>query len=569
MGGTAWVVAPARIFGLVAAVICLQMPAALAQQANTRAAEPGQVQKRFEAPAVPKAPSAPIAAPRPGAAPVEIEERGQRFVLSSVVIEGTTVFDQAALAPLYEDYLAREISLADVEKILAAITKKYRDAGYFLSQAVAPPQSVGLGILRIRIIEGYVERVELGGADPGRRSLLQAMAGKITAERPLRLATLQRYVLLMNDIAGLSLKADMQPADPDEERFVLKLTVEHDPFAGSAGLDNRGTKPVGPYQAYTSLTANSALGLLETTQFTFYTVPNQPQELLFWDIRQEHVVGTEGTKLLVSASRSRVNAGSDLEDTDLESRGQRYEVQVTHPLIRTREQALYIAGRFYASNSKQEQRGQRNFDDRLRVLGVDARYNFSDDWGGLSLIAVKLAQGLEILNASEAGDTPLSRPRGRGDFTKVGIDLVRRQTISGPWSLMLMASAQKSGATLLSSEEFSVGGSRFGRAYDPSEITGSDGAAGSIELRYAGNVDWPVLDSYELYGFYDFGAVWNDTGDQTDRDSLASTGLGARFGYEGRIFGGVELAKPLTRSVAGEGSDGKDWRIFFRLSANF
>lgn len=45
----------------------------------------------------------------------------------------------------------------------------------------------------------------------------------------------------------------------------------------------------------------------------------------------------------------------------------------------------------------------------------------------------------------------------------------------------LAATAQTSfGQSLLSPKQFGVGGSQFGRGYDPSEITGDSGVAGKV-----------------------------------------------------------------------------------------
>ena len=136
---------------------------------------------------------------------------------------------------------------------------------------------------------------------------------------------------------------------------------------------------------------------------------------------------------------------------------------------------------------------------------------------------------------------------------------------------MASIAAQKAGTTLLSGEEFSVGGARFGRGYDPAEISGSNGAAGSLELRYDGRISGlgPEL-TYQIYGFGDFGAVWTgDVDGGVQRDSLASAGMGVRFGLGGAYLAEIEAAKPLTRGVASEGNKNDMVRVFFRLNASF
>src|SRR5690348_5336508 len=102
---------------------------AAAQQAFRPEIDPGQVQKRIpeprEAPAPPPELHVPAPAPVTPGAPL-------RFVLTGVVIEGNTVFDAAALSPLYESHLVQEGDLGDIERIGQASTAKYRGAGLLL-----------------------------------------------------------------------------------------------------------------------------------------------------------------------------------------------------------------------------------------------------------------------------------------------------------------------------------------------------------------------------------------------------------------------------------------------------
>nr|QQZ51231.1 hypothetical protein JKL49_09050 [Phenylobacterium glaciei] len=55
------------------------------------------------------------------------------FQLNAVSLEGLTVYKPGDLAPLYQAYLTREVSTADLVTIATAITDKYRADGYFLS----------------------------------------------------------------------------------------------------------------------------------------------------------------------------------------------------------------------------------------------------------------------------------------------------------------------------------------------------------------------------------------------------------------------------------------------------
>jgi hemolysin activation/secretion protein len=540
---------------------------------RTPGIEPGQLEKRFEQKPVPQAPeAAPVETPVVREAPVTVEEAPAGVVLTGVDIEGATVYPSSELAELYTPLLATRITRTDIERLLDAITKKYRDDGYVLVRAIAPPQRLDLGVLRIRVIEGYVDRITFSGATPAPTERLQEFLRPITEDRPLQLSTLERHTLILGELPGVEMRAALRPIDEPAGIYELRVDLVHKEIGGALGLDNRGTQSVGPYQGFGVVDFHSVLGRLETTRLTLYTIPIQPKELVYGEVRHEEPIGSLGTRAGLSLSKSISHPGDDLRHQDVQSFSTRIGLDLRHPLMRARSESLYLTGQAYWSDAEQEVTGIKAFSDHIRAIGAGLRYNLVDSWGGQNLAQLSLVQGLPILNASDGGDDELSRPRGHGDFFKGVIELARQQQIEGPFAASITLTGQKAATTLLSGEEFALGGARFGRAYDPSEITGSNGAAGVVELQYNGQIPGlgPEL-TYQLYGFGDFGVVWNTDieGGGVKKDSLASAGGGVRFGWGGKYMAEVEIAKPLTRGVASEGNSNDLVRVFFRLTGSF
>lgn len=534
-----------------------------AQGGGARGTDPGQIERRLQQmrPSVPTAPAPSV--PAPTVAP-EVETVPEiSFVLAGVLIEGATVFPVAEFGPLYVEFLAQTVGRAELEEIAARVTQTYTEAGYYISRAMVPPQTVESGILRVRVIEGFLARVRFQGADK-LGDLLDSYAGAITEERPARLSTVERGLLLINGLPGVQV-SDVQVARLDDGgAYELAVEVSYDMAEGAAYLDNRGTPEVGRLQASLSGAVNSVAGLGEQLQFAFATVPDDPQELVYGRFAYEQPLGHAGTILGASVAVSAIDSGAALAREDTNGRGLSISVYARYPLILSRRRAVYLRAALEYQDVKEDRFGQLTIDDSLRVLRLQADYSALDSWGGTSFLTLEASQGFDILNASDASDPALSRVDGEGVFTKFKLDLIRVQEIYGPVSLRLAAQGQIALAPLLSSEEFLLGGSQFGRAYDFGEISGEDGVAGSLELRYSREREGTVLTDYEVYGFYDVGAVWNRN---TGRDSLASAGGGIRLGLLRRIQASVEVTKPLTRAVASTGD--QDWRVFFSLGARF
>ena len=93
---------------------------------------------------------------------------GQTFQLRQIRVEGNTALTTAYLSSVWSDRIGKTISVADLFGFAAQITRRYRDAGYILSQAIVPVQdiAVGAGDVRLQVLEGYISdiRFSLAGA---------------------------------------------------------------------------------------------------------------------------------------------------------------------------------------------------------------------------------------------------------------------------------------------------------------------------------------------------------------------------------------------------------------------
>lgn len=529
---------------------------------------PGQVQKRIPQPGQVIRPlpqlrvPAPVLAPSAPAVPLS-------FVLTGVVIDGAKAIKVAALAPAYEDYLARKIGAADIETILDRITDRYRRAGYFLSRAVAPPQPLRLGILHVTVIEGYVRRVVFPGLDPARKARLSSYFTAVLDQRPLTLARLERALLIVNDIPGLHIDPKLKPVQGQPAAFDLVVHVKRRRLSGFASLDNLGTESLGPWQAQLSGGINSAITAFDRLQVSVFDTLNHPSELLSTELFYNTPIDHAGTRLMLSVARTHLLPGGRLAPLDVRATAMRYAARMIYPLLRGRERSLWLGGGFDVLDSTEESAGVPLFDDHLRVLRASVNYVGNDAAGNSNLAAFQFSQGLGFLGASRAGSSDLSRSNGRSDFTKFEGRLTREQVLAAHWGAQFAVAGQKSLQPLLISEQFALGGATFGRGYDPAEIAGDDALAGSVELRYGRLLTNLIVRSYQLYGFYDIGRIWNiDPESTTPRSqSLASLGAGLRLALQHHINASIEIAKPLTRIVAAE--NGKPLRVFITLSAAF
>ena len=124
-----------------------------------------------------------------------------KLVLKEVDIQGVTVFSKDELKVFYQDMLGQEIPLSKIYLIEEKITQKYRQAGYILSRALIPRQRVRDGVVQILVVEGYIDQVNIEGAEKMQPKITKYL-DKIVGQKPLKIQDLERYLLLVNDLAA-------------------------------------------------------------------------------------------------------------------------------------------------------------------------------------------------------------------------------------------------------------------------------------------------------------------------------------------------------------------------------
>ena len=232
--------------------------------------EAGRERERFVEPQAPRAQpgGAPIALPSttapPGAKSVQITIRRIR-------IAGATVYGDDELAPLYRDLVGRRVALQAIYDLAQRITTKYGADGYVLSRAVVPVQELdpAAAVVRIEVIEGYVDAVQWPEQVARYRDFFRDYARKITAERPTNIRTLERYLLLANDLPGLKFSSTLKASKTHKGASTLVVELAEKPIEVFARIDNRGTRARGPMEFLVSSTVNNLMGQHEALSLAY------------------------------------------------------------------------------------------------------------------------------------------------------------------------------------------------------------------------------------------------------------------------------------------------------------
>ncbi len=493
---------------------------------------------------------------------------GDTFTLDSIDIEGATAIPPQDIAAAYQNYLGRSVSISDLSAISQAITELYRSAGFSLSRAIIPPQDIANGRVRVTVLEGYIGEIVLDGVDDddfGARRILALLQ----QERPLLQAALERQLLLVNDTPGLRI-ADTALEEMGEAtgRFRLVVTLERWHLFLGMGVDNRGTTAVGRMQGFVAPAANSLIFGGDTLGLALSSVPDTPNELQFGRAFYAAPIGSNGARVAASATYGEIWPGDERHYDDNYTSTARFEIKGTVVPLRTRDKSLWLHASGDISDVRESDDGGPISDDHIRALTFTLDAELHDSLRGSNYLTAVLRQGLNILGASTQDDALLSREDGSGEFTVAQMFYTRYQNLAEQWSFNFSAAGQLASTALLAPEEFYLGGPTFGRAYDSGEISGENGLAASLEVRFDQAVENTYIAGYQLYAFADYGAVWDFDTDGDERLELASAGGGVRLFMPNDLQGAVELAVPL----AGDPADSyavRDLSIYFSLSQSF
>ncbi len=560
---------------LTSTSVFAQLPAE-AQRAATQQADPGRVGSQISNTEIVEGDFTPNVQVRnlvlqkapPNAENIKLTLRGISF-------DGLGVYSTEEIRSVYADKLGQQITLADVYGISSALTNKYRNDGYILTQVVVPPQTIENGIVTLRAVEGFVDQIVVEGAGEQESALktIRGYADNIRTAGTLNVRDLEKFLLLINDLPGVEARSVLSPSRTQTGASDLRIIVERDPYDAFVGVNNHGSRFIGPLQVSLGGTANSFFGMNESITAQFITAPdrNDDVEMSFYSLGYKQPIGTLGTTIEGYVSHSNTEPGFTLERFDVQGRSDYLSVKVEHPIIRTRTENLYVHGLVDARNVHSSNNLEENREDRLRAVRFGGRYQFLDTLFnvGINTIRAEIAQGVDVFGTSSKNDIRTSRPSADPTFLKANAEIERLQRLTSDVNVLVQGRGQLSNNALFSSEEFGVGGFNLGRGYDPSEIVGDDGIAGKLEVQWNKPYDTNFFEDYQLYSFYDIGRVWNKDATTNDgkKQSIASAGLGIRAEFVNDLNTGFAIAFPLTRDL--DTTNDKDPRFYFNVNKNF
>ncbi|MBT9490011.1 MAG: ShlB/FhaC/HecB family hemolysin secretion/activation protein [Rubrivivax sp.] len=475
-----------------------------------------------------------------------------------------------ALGQLTGGFTGKGKTFADMSDAAAEVTRfLQRDLGYYLGFAYIPEQEPADGVIRIEVLEGRLDQIELKWRDglPVDRAIVDAYLAQLQPGDVLRVRDVERVVFLINDLRGLSAEFEVK-AGRTPGTASLVVTPRALPLTTwQAELDNANARSLGQWRVNGSVYRNSPFGRGDSASASLIA----SEGLAFGLANYTIPVGGNGLRL--GASVSALKYKVDQQAVPLGVRGQASTITAfgLYPIIRSRNLNLFAVASLDAKAYEDDVGGIVTKKDVANTnLGLTGDLRDSLLGGGINSLDMQLTTGRISFNDDPASDPPDSR------FTKLSGRFVRLQNlVPGVLQAYLGGKLQKAWNNLDVTEQFRAGGPDGVRAFPAGEGSGDNGALVSLELRAIAPAEWlSAIGGQAVFSLFVDRAVVQLRNDQTDPtvtdNKLSFAGWGIGLNWDGPD--GWDLRATLARPTINEPRDESDRpsaRFYMQLGKQF
>jgi hemolysin activation/secretion protein len=463
---------------------------------------------------------------------------------------------RAAIAQI-EQMQGHAVTLAQLDALADAVTRYYRQHGYFVAVAYVPRQTVEDGVVTIQVLEGKLDQVHVarnGGYDParlqryGNEGLCRQSSG--CTDAMLVRARADRAVGLLSSLPGVaSASGTLSPGSTVGSSDVTLDAVPGPRITGALGVDDYGNEYTGRIRETGSLRWNNPLGIGDL--FTADVALSDRWGLggtlgrgaLNGVLDYSLPIGYDGWRVGANYTHLLYRLGAPFNVTDAYGGGNEFNAYAAYPILLTPYRHLWVRAS-YGVKWLSDSVLQETFHTRDTTVVLSANGDAIDTvWGGgMSQYGASLTRGMI---AYGSGPRPVDTPDTAGHFTKLDFAVSRDQTLgylahdTQRVSMFGALQGQWSNGNLDSVEKFTLGGPAGVRGYPVGEAVGDEGAIATLELRDSFALAALGGDNLTLSLFRDNGwlkvnhSPW--PGYQGPRQRhLGSTGIGADLLHQNR-----------------------------------
>jgi len=478
------------------------------------------------------------------------------FDLLEFEIEGNTVLPVVVVERAVTPQLGPQRGMAGVEAARAALDQAYQQAGFLSVVVDIPEQRVDGGLVRLRVIEGRVDKLRITGA----RYFSQGwIRDKLPALQP---GSVPNFNEVQQQIAGLNRTEDrrVQPVlrpglTPGTIEAELKVE-DRLPLGASIELNNRHARDTVPWRLTGTVHYDNLFQREHTLSISATTAPENTAQARVLALNYGIPMADGGAwlgYLVISDSlveplgASVIGKGNTL--------GLRRVLPL--PALGALNHGITL-GVDYKNLKQNTTAGGDTIASPLRYLPMSVDWNGSAADGRLSSQAtVAMTFALRSILQRTVGCVGLpadqfecSRRNADGSFAVLRAELRPQWKLNASgWLLAGRLALQQANGPLTSGEQYALGGAETVRGYLESETSGDNAWLGSVELRspnLAPRIGFGLTEAVaSAYLDAAHAGLIDPAVGQLAAVNLAGAGLGIKLRLADRLEGAFDLAWPL------------------------
>jgi hemolysin activation/secretion protein len=514
----------------------------------------------------------PEAEPMPSPTPDATE-----VAVKTIEVLGSTVFKPAKFDSITKPLQGKTVTVGQLQEAAEQITSLYLDKGYITSRAVLDRASLATGEVKIQVIEGSVEKIEIEGAQRlGEyvRSRLELGTGT-----PLNVGKLEDQLRLLRiDPLIKNIEASLKAGTGIGQSILVVKMAEANPFSGNVSIDNYSPPSVGPTRFNLNLLYRNLSGIGDSIGVSY-----RPRLEAFTDTYRVEIGyqaplnpmnGTLDARVLIDDNKI---VDGPFVPLNISGDSQRYTLLYRQPLKRTPREELALSVGFDYYN------GQTFAFDAAIPFGFGPASNgvsrtsvfiFAQDYtlrdpSGAWAFRSQMRFGVCIFDA-----TCNSKPIPGSDFFSWLGQAQRVQVIDDNNFLIIQLDLQLTPDPLLPSEQFAIGGAQSVAGYRQNVLAGDNGFRFSIEDRIVIVRNEAEEPLFSLAPFFAMGSVWNSPDNPNINLAFVNNtfiaGLGMGFIWQPIKGMNVRLdyAPPLV-NLNIKGNNVQDYGFYFSIGYDF
>lgn len=478
-------------------------------------------------------------------------------------IEGNSLLDSQEIEKAVYGFLGPKKTFTNVEQARTALEERYRSKGYGTVLVDIPEQSVGSGIIRLKVNEAVVDRVKVTGSRYFSNRRIKEQIPSLQQGQVPNINEVQKDLALLNSRSpDRTITPLLRPGKtPGSVEMELKVKDEL-PTRHSIELNDQATSNTTDYRLNASVSFNNLWQREHGLTLSYQTAPKDRSEVDVLSLNYLYKPERSRNVFLFYA----VNSNSDVStvgDLTVIGNGKIFGTRAIIPLQPAGD--LYhnlIAGFDY-----------KDFDDDIQLGGiVTDELATAIDYGSFAFSYSGSIVGDEYPTQFTIG----SKMSVRG-FYSTDSEFENKRTGADPNFLVLTGSVNKTfhlfseyalstrldgqftNEPLISNEQFSMGGENNVRGYLQSDVLVDQGLIASAEFQsphlFQDRYEW--INFLQWFSFIDWsaGEIREALPDQDDNFDLLGVGLGVRFTLWDDIEGSIAWARPLEETNSTEKND--------------